>query len=424
MLNERFTVVIDGQPFSKLFQTEDQFAKGWKSVLEMAYGRTHASCRCPGKGERKLAIKRRETTDYFHLARFAGTGPEHANECRFYAPAPERSGMQGYEIGVVEEGDDGTLRVRLARGLLEQAAKGERADKGVGIHKPAASLRKPVMTLLGLLHLLWQEARLNVWYPAMEGKRTSGLVHSALRQTAGRIKVGRMMLSDVLLVSATPRSKAEVSNEGVVLDAVQRNRRVIAVSPLARFDKGKHDGVIFKLPLAGPFGMPYLNMPAELWQDTERRFKQELAAWKRGERVMAIAQLNVETGSSGARAQVLDLALMHVSERWIPLDSDYESILEAKLFAAGRRFEKPLRYDADECEFFPDFWLLDMKQDFPLEVFGMNTPEYLAQKARKTQWYDRVYGTEGWWSWDATEDSKEQRMRELPCTMPQVLRSF
>lgn len=417
MLNERFTVVIDGQPFSKPFQTEDQFAKGWKSVLEKAYGRTHATCRCPGKGERKLAIKRRETTDDFHLARFAGTGPEHANECRFYAPAPERSGMQGYEQGVVEEGDDGTLRVRLARGLLEQAAKGECADKGMGIQKPTASTRKPAMTLLGLLHLLWQEARLNVWYPAMEGKRNNGLIHSALRQTASRIKVGRMTLSDVLLVSATPRSKAEVTNEGVVLDAIQRNRRAIAVSPLARFDKNKHDGAVLKLPLAGPFGMPYLSMPAEVWADTGRRFKQEIAAWKRGDRVMVIAQLKVELGkgNTGARAQVLDLALMHVSERWIPLDSDYESTLEARLFAAGRRFEKPLRYDADECEFFPDFWLLDMEQDFPLEVFGMSTPEYLAQKARKTQWYERVYGTDGWWSWNAAEEPDGPPMLELLC---------
>ena len=45
----------------------------------------------------------------------------------------------------------------------------------------------------------------------------------------------------------------------------------------------------------------------------------------------------------------------------------------------------------------------------------MNTPEYLAQKARKTQWYDRVYGTEGWWNWDATEDPKGQSMPALPC---------
>jgi len=30
--------------------------------------------------------------------------------------------------------------------------------------------------------------------------------------------------------------------------------------------------------------------------------------------------------------------------------------------------------------------------------FGMNTPDHLAQKARNTGWYDRVYGPQGWCS--------------------------
>nr|WP_218171750.1 DUF1173 family protein [Pseudomonas gingeri] len=96
------------------------------------------------------------------------------------------------------------------------------------------------------------------------------------------------------------------------------------------------------------------------------------------------------------------------------MDSDYESILEKKLTVAGRSFEKPLRYDAAECEFFPDFWLLDMKDDFPLEVFGMNTPDYLAQKVRKTHWYDRVYGPVGWWSWEAVQGAQAAPIPDLP----------
>ncbi|NWA02803.1 DUF1173 family protein [Pseudomonas gingeri] len=414
MVYERFPVVIDGKPFSTAFQTQDEFASGWKAVLEKAYGRTRAVCRCPGKGERKLAIKRRDETDGFHLARFAGTGPEHANECRYYAPAPERSGMQGYEAGVVEEGDDGTLRVRLARGLVELPARTGSAGRDGVIHRPSAGDRKRSMTLLGLLCLLWQEARLNIWYPAMEGKRNSGQIHGVLRKTARRIKAGRVMLSEVLLLCATPRSGAETANRTVVEAVIKKGRRAVVISPLARFDTSKHDAAMPKLPLAGPYGIPYLKMAPEVWEDAQKRFRTEMGAWKRGERVMAIAQLSVEAGKTQASAQVTDLALMHISERWIPLDSDYESTLEKRLTAAGRSFEKPLRYDAAECEFFPDFWLLDMKDDFPLEVFGMNTPDYLAQKARKTQWYNRVYGPLGWWSWDVMAGERDIQLPELP----------
>nr|WP_256347260.1 hypothetical protein [Pseudomonas gingeri] len=55
--------------------------------------------------------------------------------------------MQGYERGVVEEGDDGTLRIRLARGLLEQAAKADSAKEPRSIQKPSADAHKPAMTL-------------------------------------------------------------------------------------------------------------------------------------------------------------------------------------------------------------------------------------------------------------------------------------
>lgn len=413
MVSERFPVVIDGKPFSTIFQTQDEFASAWKAVLEKAYGRTHGICRCPGKGARKLAIKRRDDTDGFHLARFAGTGSEHANECRFYAPAPERSGMQGYETGVIEEGDDGTLRVRLARGLVELAARtatpgGDRSPQGNG------ATRKRAMTLLGLLSLLWQEARLHVWYPAMEGKRNSGQVHDLLRKTAHRIKAGRVMLHEVLMVCAAPNSRAEAVNRAVAQQVSKAGRRALVISPLARFDAGKHGTSMSKLPVAGPYGIPYLNMAPEVWDNVQKRFQTEVAAWKRGERIMVMAQLNLMLDKDQVRAGVTDLALMHISQRWIPLDSGYESILESTLFAAGRSFEKPLRYDAAECEFFPDFWLLDMKRDFPLEVFGMDTPEYLAQKARKIEWYNRVYGPDGWWSWDVMKGQGSGQSLVLP----------
>ena len=177
MLNRRYPVLISGKRYSPEFQTDKQYAKNWKIVLERAYG-THAICQCPSSGSRKLSIKRREDSDGFHLARFAGTGHEHSNDCRYYAPAPERSGMQGYAVGVVEEGEDGSIRVRLARGIRVQAPRSEESDGPSVTRSPGKS--KPAMTLLGLLHLLWSESRLSTWYPAMEGKRNSGIVNYAL----------------------------------------------------------------------------------------------------------------------------------------------------------------------------------------------------------------------------------------------------
>lgn len=70
MVNRVYPINIGPKHYSKEFQLDADYAKSWRSVLEKAYGTTNAQCCCPGRGDRKLAIKRREGTDSYHLARF------------------------------------------------------------------------------------------------------------------------------------------------------------------------------------------------------------------------------------------------------------------------------------------------------------------------------------------------------------------
>ncbi|HCQ7112515.1 TPA: DUF1173 family protein, partial [Enterobacter hormaechei] len=110
----------------------------------------------------------------------------------------------------------------------------------------------------------------------------------------------------------------------------------------------------------------------------------------------------------GPSVRAHQIVLMHVSENWIPLDSSYEAVVAEKLDAEHRQYVKPMRYDASISEVFPDFYLLDTKSDkpFPMEVFGMATPAYLARKQLKKDYYNREYGPYGWWHWDATTASE------------------
>lgn len=50
----------------------------------------------------------------------------------------------------------------------------------------------------------------------------------------------------------------------------------------------------------------------------------------------------------------------------------------------------------------------------PLEVFGMNTPEYLARKAIKQAHYEKEYGEERWCCWDATGKDAESAIPDFP----------
>lgn len=110
---------------------------------------------------------------------------------------------------------------------------------------------------------------------------------------------------------------------------------------------------------------------------------------------------------------VIDVALMTVSPRFIPLDSGYEGAVEEKLWQEKRAFIKPLRYDGEE-DVFADFVLKDVPgvDALPMEVFGMNSPEYLQRRQVKTAHYEAEYGPGRWWYWDA---AAKPDMPAFPC---------
>ena len=75
---------------------------------------------------------------------------------------------------------------------------------------------------------------------------------------------------------------------------------------------------------------------------------------------------------------------------------------------------KPLRFDAAEDVVFPDFILLDMGADTPMEVFGRNDEAYEARKAIKMAYYQEVFGIDGWWWWNAAADPDGEHIPAFP----------
>lgn len=393
------------------FQTEADYSTGWKSVLATAHAAGEVFCQCYGRGRKQLVV-RLLPGGGFCLARYPLTGPEHSNDCQYFSPDATKSGMQGYAQGVVEEGEDGAMRVKLALSLRKKDPLESAAATSTPNSSGAARPRQPAMTLLGLLNLLWSESRLNTWYPKMEGKRRLGLVHAKLQQTAATILIGGSRLNDFLLVATTEKDKLQAdANKAKTEDAVRLNRRLVVIAPLAKHTAEAEAG-LGRLPISGFAGFPRIKLSKELWASSVRSFPQEISAWKRQERVIAIAI--TDTPKDGWTT-VLRLALMAVSERWIPFASSYESSVEQLLADQQRSFWKPLRFDASEEEVFPDFWLLDVGEDeIPLEVFGRADKAYSARKFAKKALYDGQYGPSGWWFWDASADPEGKCMPPLP----------
>lgn len=415
--NGFFTILIDSEKYDSDIQTNPDKALDWQNILKKAREKNKVPlCGCNPCAANQLAIRRHQgSREYYFLAKYPDQGATHNPKCRFYAK-DQISGVQVYTKGVIEETDDG-FKIKLELGLQVKelgSAHGPVSTAGSnGVRRP----RKRAMQLLGLLHFLFTLGRLNVWHPKMQGVRSWSVVARILLEEAGKVICGSDRLDEQLLVGITVdpsiergkqnRELIKRGNDDKVRNAQQNKQRLIVVGQLQKYAMLTKDSAQLpkRLPIQQHDGLPWMNMDVEFWAIAEKRFPQAWAAWKRGERVCAIARLQYsdEPRFSGARLpkgwQVVGVALQGLSEVYIPVESSYERQVLDLLVAQKRSFEKPLRYDADIDEVFPDFLLLDTDvPQYPMEVFGRTDEKYEKRAAIKKIYYEEHFGNK-WWCW-------------------------
>lgn len=416
-MGKTYSVIIelDGQKptkYSPEFQTDNAFAKGWKAMLTKAHRGGKVTCACPGNGDKLLAVRHYDS-DSFCLARYPLTGGEHGNECRFYAPDPEKSGMSGYQKGVIEDGPNGMIKIRLEIGLKKREASDPAIPPQPAPAPAVGRKSKPAMRLLGLLNYLWDEADLNSWWPAMKGKRDIGRINLWLDDAASHITAAKVQLNSVLLLADHKADGRWATTNRQRVEAAHKSKtRLLAIVPLAAYSPERDKEMASSLKIVGFHGIPMLDMHAGLWGRVCKRFPRAIAAWQNNQRIMAIAELDLK--KDGKYADVVDVALMPVTANWIPFDSMFELTVADKLTSEDRGFMKPLRFDADEDVVFPDFILRDTGADTPLEVFGRTDESYEARKAVKMAYYQKEFGTDRWWYWDAAQDPDGRTMKPFP----------
>ncbi|MCW0345895.1 hypothetical protein NB703_003988 [Pantoea ananatis] len=397
---------------SEAFQREE--TETWQRWLKRARDNkktTVVTCLCqPQETEppqRRLKVSYSDDTKRCWLSSFAYTGHQHNTDCRFYSVWADKRQAEIYQSDIVRATEDGTIVVRLPTGLSKKAPSEHTPENVNAGHGPERRKKRPSMRLLGLLHLMWEQAEINVWYPYFDKRknRSAEWAGARLHKHAVRVKVGRVPLPKALLLLTHKDTPVATSNWRNLNEAIRKQRRLILVSILASWSPEREARLDETLPLGFFAGFPDLLLPDDVLQRLKRSFSRELGDWRRGAKVVVIAETDPpeKKFSSGT---VIDVALMTVSERFIPLDSGYEKVVEEKLWQEKRAFLKPLRYDGEE-DVFPDFVLKDVAgvDALPMEVFGMNTPEYLQRKQVKTAYYDTEYGPGRWWSWNAADHS-------------------
>lgn len=367
----------------------------YQTHLKKSHGtKTPAICYCTDGGV-KMSVKLRDNgrREHYYLQSHKSESHKHAERC-FYGPTEARGGDGlTYRDGVLHF--DLSLRMREARDAEPDLPKEEDdEDEQQGGGNGSRAIRN---RLLHILKTIWEDAGLD-YYDPKESPTTSVDAMDVLYEVARHpTEIGRLRDS-LLLVPSTLTSDSLTlwKRRGMaqLRKAASERQRLIVLGEVHNLQTGQW-----------PFIKNLSNLLGwkATWDETvgEAAKRQFDKAWPLSSdsaaRVLLIAFAEVDV-----RRERLNLrfpALMPTTKEFIPVESSYELQVARALISEKRRFRKPL-FDDDE-DTVPDFQLLDVRDDEPyvLEVFGMNTAAYLERAARKTTYYDRVYGSGGWWRW-------------------------
>lgn len=400
----KYWLSVDDQKFSP-----ERRAQGvaWRKALETAYNRSprgRGMCHCRTDLELPLAIRR--LSRLYTIARYPNTGPLHRPDCEFFSPIREFSGSAAYAGGVIQELTQGRIKLRLSFGLrrgegVSPVPQDRAADSG-----PRRAGQAQI-TLLGLLHYLWEDAEINFWHPRFAGKRRWKGLARLLRERAGRLIIARAATLESILVIA--EASQEARNTEIIASAREEGLRLIVLGELAGVEQSVYD---YAVTLRGgeKAGLR-LWASSALIDNAKRRFRlrtdmpesNPVASTQRQIACMMIEMSTRAVARERVNARIQDMVVMHTSDHYIPVDSTYECRLAERLVEEGREFIKPLRYDSKHALVLPDFLLLDAGNNdkgLPMEIYGLDSPKYLLRKKQKETYYLKNFGKSGWWTWE------------------------
>lgn len=387
-------------------------ADDFQAVLAAVYNsEDRPLCMCVPTGVPMYVAKYGE----YVLKRMPDTGPHHHPACDSFEPEPGVSGRA--ELGAaIEEKENQPIEVKLGFALSRFAGRpgpmvGDPSERPPG----EVDSKVPKCSLRALVHLLWEEAGLNRWYPRMKGKRWQGTLRKYLMQHAQRVRTKGVSLAERLYV---PEAFKVQDKEAIA----ERRRQHLA------FLHSPEDNVVFKMGVVvGEFngvepaavGMKVfvkhapdapLHIDSRSWDRVRRSYGAVMDAVDadvshKPRVVMAAVIYAAQEGYY----QIESMTMMLVSDQWIPVDGVYEIPLIEQLIESDRIFIKPLRYDAKSAAKFPNVLLLDAG-DEPVHMHVINPmADEKTKRAKELQVQQR--GAQAW-EWD--------RMKAMPPLPPRA----
>jgi len=305
-------------------------------------GRPLCCCRTPG-----VEMYVAKANGKFIIKRMPDSGGEHTPTCDSYEPPPELSGLgQVMGTAIQEDPEEGVTALKLDFSLSKSAGRSAPVPTGTEVDSVKTDGTK--LSLRSLLHLLWEGAGFNRWSPAMVGKRSWYVIRKHLL-TASEDKAAKgSSLHDVLFVPETfnLERKEEINQRRLAqmmrIAAPQKGTRrlMVAIGEVKEITQARFGHKVVLKHLAD---CP-LMLNDDLHKRLLKRFEIELGLWDaiEGTHLVMIGTFGV--GTNGI-ASLEEVALMNVTEHWIPFESTFDKMVLDALTHDHRRFVKGLRYN-------------------------------------------------------------------------------
>jgi len=368
-------------------------------------------CMCVDGGVDMYVVKLRQ----YVIKRMPGTGTRHHASCESYEPDYGQSGLGAlmgeavvqHAADLVELHIDFPFTLKAGR-RPEPGAPGDSIPSEVKVPKQRMSLR-------AVMHYLFERAAFNRWYPAMLNKRNQQVLHKYLGMAAAEIRTKGMLLSERLLV---PEAYSDSRRDQIFRD---RRSQLQQLYPGGGSDETKLQLVVgeFKGVEDGPGGLRVwikhmpdvpLSIDAKAWNTIRKRYEPWFHAASADLPAKPRLILGALVYARREHSYAIETAsCMLTTANWIPVEGSHELDLLDALTVQGRRFVKPLRYDAPTAGQFANVLLLDTgPEPTPLHVIS----GYADVRERKAK--ERLLSANpSLWVWNTAE-----AMPDLPPALP------
>ena len=349
-------------------QILDKSADSFNSALVSAYekkSRPECLCRSPG-----IPMYIARTDDLYILKRMPNSGNLHDVSCDSYEIPLELSGRGDVEDNAIQEDSDtGITNLRLDFSLSKLASS-KVIEKGSGAEIQSIQANPKKLSIRSLLHVLYEDAGLNKWSPAMGGKRNWFIIRKYLLHAATNKTASRSSLIDYLLVPEVFRVDDKdgiISRRRKFFETLKpkdgRQGLGIVIGEVKAFDNARfgHKLTIKHIPDT-PF-----YMGEDVLKRINRNFAPEIALFSENETIHLIAIATFTISASG-NPQIDTISFMLADTNWIPFESIEELSLIERLVTGQRGFIKGLRYNLSSTDVVASALLTDIK-DNPVAIY-------------------------------------------------------